>query len=236
MITGIKNIVSKNKVVKRVVYSLFVPTYRKWLDRKKNKQFLSGGHEALDAFYRAAKEADVPCWLSFGTLLGAIRNGGFIRHDNDIDIGAWHFSYSADFEKILRKYDFEKILQIEVNQGCYALEQSWKYKNVKVDIFYHFEREDKMYCHAFYYESPEKQLQLGGEMKVLEMTFSNTGFSEFLFEGIKVLVPMDSKKYLIEQYGEDYMIPQKKWDYTQDPCNMRLIQEEIGIVTLTENI
>ena len=39
---------------------------------------------------------NVPYWICGGTLIGAIRHGGFIPHDDDVDIEC----YGHDFEKI----------------------------------------------------------------------------------------------------------------------------------------
>lgn len=47
--------------------------------------------EVLDAH-------DVEFWLNFGALLGAIREGKFIEHDDDIEINAW--SHKIDEEKM----------------------------------------------------------------------------------------------------------------------------------------
>ena len=31
----------------------------------------------------------IPVWLEYGSALGAVRDGGFIEGDNDIDLGVW---------------------------------------------------------------------------------------------------------------------------------------------------
>ncbi|MBQ6585875.1 MAG: LicD family protein [Coriobacteriales bacterium] len=42
--------------------------------------------ELLDTFDAFAKAHDLRYWLSFGTLIGAMRHGGFIPWDDDIDL------------------------------------------------------------------------------------------------------------------------------------------------------
>ncbi|CAE7286173.1 Fktn, partial [Symbiodinium sp. CCMP2456] len=50
----------------------------------------------LQASLAVLKDAQVPCWLTGGSLLGALRHGGFIPHDDDVDLEA----LEADLTKI----------------------------------------------------------------------------------------------------------------------------------------
>lgn len=52
------------------------------------------GRKFLDDFYAAAREAKVRPFLMWGTLLGSIRDNGFIARDTDIDIGILSSDYS----------------------------------------------------------------------------------------------------------------------------------------------
>lgn len=66
--------------------------------------------EILSDTYTACRKRDIPLYLTYGTLLGAVRHHGYIPWDDDIDIAA-HYS---DFPKIIEavkeefpgKYDF----------------------------------------------------------------------------------------------------------------------------------
>ena len=46
-----------------------------------------GNAKLLEEFDRLCRDNDVPYWLSFGTLLGAIRHAGFVPWDDDLDVG-----------------------------------------------------------------------------------------------------------------------------------------------------
>lgn len=56
--------------------------------------------EILIEFDRICKKHDIQYFLSGGTCLGAVRHGGFIPWDDDIDIDIWHTDY-AKLIKIL---------------------------------------------------------------------------------------------------------------------------------------
>ncbi|RUO43785.1 hypothetical protein CWE15_00870 [Aliidiomarina taiwanensis] len=78
--------------------------------------------EILLVFDRVCKKHDIKYFLSGGTCLGAIRHGGFIPWDDDIDIDIWH----TDYKKL------EKVLQAELPDWV-------KLQNSKTDKgYYHF--------------------------------------------------------------------------------------------------
>ena len=52
------------------------------MDEALAKKILKETKEVLDA-------NNVEYWLNFGALLGAVREGGFIPHDDDIELNAW---------------------------------------------------------------------------------------------------------------------------------------------------
>ena len=66
---------SKNGIYKLKHHGFHVPLDRDVCDRN------------LKEFKYAMR--DVPFWLSEGTALGVIREGDFISHDDDVDVGIW---------------------------------------------------------------------------------------------------------------------------------------------------
>lgn len=65
---------------------------------------------------KVCKENNIKYWLSSGTLLGAVRHGGFIPWDDDLDI------------EMLRE-DYERFIKIFPNNDKYALQTSETDKN-----------------------------------------------------------------------------------------------------------
>lgn len=56
----------------------------------------------LREFDRVAREAGMTWWLDFGTLLGAVRHGGFIPWDDDIDVCMVREDYNRLIETFTR--------------------------------------------------------------------------------------------------------------------------------------
>lgn len=57
--------------------------------------------DMLKKFDTFCKENDITYWITAGTLLGAVRHGGFIPWDDDLDIDM----FSCDYKKLLKNRD-----------------------------------------------------------------------------------------------------------------------------------
>lgn len=184
-----------------------------------NKRFKSGGIEVLFKAKTALDEANVFFWLDFGTLLGITRDGQLIKHDTDIDLAIFHKDHSPSIRKALEKQGFVLQHIIDVEDGQYALEESYLIKNIQLDIFYYHKGETHMWCHLFPFDEQEKLLT-----KELKMKFS--GFARFPFEGQQWNIPKDYHQRLVDTYGETYKIPDTKWYTPDDALNARIINKK----------
>ena len=101
----------------RISFAKSMLSYPYWvLERKRNHALKHHGMEALDILHESLTKEDIVYWLYGGTLLGFVREGGFIADDTDIDIGVWYQRENhGRIEKCLARHNFNKNWEIIID-------------------------------------------------------------------------------------------------------------------------
>lgn len=99
-----------------------------------------GNAKLLEEFDRLCRDNDIPYWLSFGTLLGAIRHAGFVPWDDDLDVGIMRDDLSRIFEAVNHASGRYKI-SIVYDANVYCRQVRFGYANSDapcfIDLFIH---------------------------------------------------------------------------------------------------
>ena len=113
---------------------------------------------AIDDMVAAFQDVGIPYHFTAGTALGAIRNGGPISHDDDIDFAVFKKDVTPELEDKLkssiRKHNFlKKIKSLGNPDEGYELAAYHK-NGIRVDIFFVYEAEYKgkhvMFMSSYY--------------------------------------------------------------------------------------
>ena len=91
------------------------------------------------AMLKAADEAftqmGVRAFLTYGCLLGAYREHGFISYDPDIDLGVLEEEYPADMHARMANAGFRLLRQIYIRTTEQVVEETYEYKKLHLDVF-----------------------------------------------------------------------------------------------------
>jgi phosphorylcholine metabolism protein LicD len=230
MIENIKKMVDKNKQLKRMIVSLYNPTVGKYKAYRRNRIFQKNGLEALYAIDDAFNEMKIPFWLEFGTLLGAVREKGFIEHDLDIDLACFFDDYREENEKIFNRHGLFKVREFLIDDGRFGREETYRYQGVDIDIFYFHRRGDEMYCHLF---MPKPGFGWGqtvrdrGDFLVRELSYPYADFTMLRFYDREFRVPANIFEHLSASYGENFMIKDPNYSNTI-ATNVRILENKFG--------
>lgn len=172
--------------------NVFIKQMHKIFNKPLNKKVCK---ENLEILSKILNDNKITFWLSEGTALGARREGDFIDHDDDVDIGMWYKDYNR-FKKLIpliKKNGFT-IDGLLLNNTFIGLSR----KNEKIDVDFTGKNIKCMSC-----DTKRAKCKTCNELlKYLE----NMSYINFL--GNKYLCPdIDYLEYL---YGPDWKIPKKE--------------------------
>lgn len=149
--------------------------------------------ENIKIFHSLIHDSGVRYGLMFGTLLGAIRENGFIKHDEDTDI----YVLSEDKEA------FYRLLPSFKNKGLNVVRNS--------DSFVSLMRNNE-YIDIYFFESIRKlnlkRYRSLDNNYVIRASYIES-FSDILFLGMNICIPSQPEKVLEILYGKNWKIPIK---------------------------
>ena len=217
----------------KLVRKLFGPLYRSLHHNRTDDvvdelrmSFSQNGLKVLKAFDTMMMENNFRYSLAFGTMLGAVREKGFIPHDADIDVFMWIEDHSSHFEDCLRKHGFVFSHSFSVENDKYGKEDTIMLDGVQIDIFYIYpplEGRILPYCCDFIVHpdclSREHSVRKYGGLlpRRLEIPMSRE-LIRVPFETLSLPIMKNAHEFLSFRYGEDYMTPNPNWVSCVNPC------------------
>ena len=95
---------------------------------------------------RILEKHDIPYMITFGTLLGAVRHGGFIPWDDDFDFFLFDDSYDTAIETLRKELPPDLFVEDENSEPLYF--HGWAHvKDLKSEVFCEQFPQDNLYSH-----------------------------------------------------------------------------------------
>ena len=212
VISFLYRIKNRYKFVWKLLYPIryvYARIYNNAVNRQMRKNLHASGIDVLTFFKDCLDKQGIKFWLTSGTLLGAWREKSFIGHDMDIDVCVFA-EHRDEAKKILQENGFELLHEYGV-VGSGVKEHAYELNGVKIDVFYVEKEEDKFSVYVFFKEKAEQT-----DFNVIKILYPETGFVPYSFMYGEFLIPEKTIEYLVANYGENFMIPDKNWKYTKD--------------------
>lgn len=214
-----------------------VPALRSWIRSSKQSLRLRALRRNIRRYgpdvFRNLDDALTPIgvdyFADFGTLLGFVREGSFLSHDYDIDLGVLAAPANRGaVRKAIEGAGYQLWRQWILDEK--AVEESYRCVDqhgkllIKFDINYYESDRDSMRTWLFYKDPHEDYPP--GERSVVEMRYSRvSGISRVLLPrigNISVPIPNEAERLLEEKYGTGWRSPDKRWVYWESPAAHRM--------------
>lgn len=222
------------KFLLRPPYSLYKYIFVEASGRKEKKRFDKIGLELITKFDECLSKNGFRYSLAFGSLLGAIREKGFVKHDDDLDVWMWIDDYRPELIDNLKEYGFNLKYSFSIDDDKHGKEDTFEYKGALIDIFYLYESDngEKYSCiFNIFPDSISRKDSIkkhGGLLPVKCILPVSRDFERVPFESINLPVPVNALEVLKCRYGEDFMIPQPKWNKARKDQYHVIWQGKIG--------
>jgi len=157
------------------------------------------------------KNNNVDHWLTCGTLLGYYRDGDFIGHDKDTDLGLTLDNFTPSVLNEIIKKGFK--LGKPFGDMVESFELTFNRNGVKTDFFFFFDKGEGKIGHSVF-------LTTGLEYNRLDYIYSKFNLKVVNFLNHDFYVPYDTLKFIETQYGMQWDIPDKEWHWAHSPKNI----------------
>lgn len=209
------------------LYRLYSVPHRRRILRKR-------GPEVLADLVEIFKRNSLPIFAAYGTLLGFIREKGFIAHDEDMDFGVMPNTVTPQ-ELLHILLDKESGFEIKFIYKYRERVSEFKvvYKGIPMDFFF-FDREGGHFLSHLLFYIPGKKYAEPNANTIREVTFAAVDRLKTInVLGVDFPVPENDVEVLESLYGASWKIPDKNWNDGKRPH----IEEsaELGyLITLDE--
>lgn len=209
--------VLKSCALGRVVYEPLHKLYQLYSIPHRRRVLKRCGRDVLEHLADVIKRHKIPAFAAYGTLLGFVRENGFLAHDDDIDLGVLPGVWTPQrlLKVLLEEEDgFSFLFAFSYNGK--VTEFKLQYANVPIDFFF-YEEEGENFLAGSYHYYPEIKYpapNANSAQRVREPRIET--LDKIKVYGIDFPVP-ENPEYVLECLYGNWRIPDKQWNDNKHP-------------------
>ncbi len=195
------------------VYKQLVELINRITFRIQAQRMRHNGLQMLQTADKALSDIGVQAFLTYGALLGAYRDHGFISYDPDIDLGILADTTPDNLHQKMAEAGFVLYKQGVLADRKTVFEETYIYKKLHLDIFYYFRDGNDLYSIiARKHETKEwKEANATDGFPCDRSYVPMTDFERRDFLGLQIYMPIKTDEWLRAIYSDSYMTPIKNW-------------------------
>ncbi len=204
---------------------------------KERAYLQANGKAILNDLHALLTKSKVPYFAEYGTLLGLIREGGFIKHDEDIDLGV--LGWSVDPVKLMEVVlDHGLLLKRAFCWNGQITEFTFLFNNkLQVDFFFLLRGVDGKEFGVAYNDFTEDESGRRIAKKIIGVPKPKfSGVSEYTVNGITTYIPQDYEGFLICSYGKNWRTPIENFQASRERVERKDIEGIAYILTTPEEV
>lgn len=202
----------KSYALGKMIYPFIQRSYQMVALPLKRRRLQSYGGVVLHRLHTLLSNAKIDYYADWGSLLGIVREGGFIRHDDDIDLTIVDKNVNPRLLlKLLLEHEFHFIHAIEIDKRLVEFSVSWK--KLSIDFFFRIPVEqDGMVGICDVYYNPNIQYENPNQNNYRVWYFAEEVSTKIIdFKGGDVRIPENPESILEFEYGSDWRSPISGW-------------------------
>ena len=207
----------KSCAVGRLVYEPLHWCYRLYSVPHRRRVLRRRGKAVLTHMAEVIERHKIPAFAAYGTLLGFVRDGGFLPHDDDIDLGILPGDWTPRrLLKVLLEEETGFSFLFAFSYNGRVTELKLQYRKVPIDFFFYEDDGEKFFAGSYHYFPDVKypSVNANSAQRVCEPRIE--ALDKIRVFDIDFPIPANVEHVLEKLYG-NWRVPVTEWNDNKHP-------------------